>query len=135
MFPGKGPAIRERKTMRWMTTAAAVATVALGTAGCAAPGSFMTGEVKTDPIYCYQSLAGVECFKTPVHRDERRLVSYNGPAPETYPKPRPEADPVLKAPEMVPFYVKDPEPMPQADPPKRRSASAVPAAKAPAQKR
>ena len=119
--------------MRWTTMTAALM-AALAQAGCGGAG-FLAGEAKTDPIYCYQSLAGVECFKTPVHRDERRLVSFNGPAPETYARPRPEPEPVLKAPEMVPFYVKDPEPVPEADPPKRRAGPAAPAPKAPAPKR
>lgn len=32
-----------------------------------------------EPVYCYQSIgqsvSGVECYKTPKHRDERRLVN------------------------------------------------------------
>ena len=43
---------------------------------------------KASPIYCYQALVGIDCYKTPNHRDERRLVSYVGPAPETIRGPR-----------------------------------------------
>ena len=115
--------------MRWTTVTTALAAV-LAQAGCGGAG-FLAGEAKADPIYCYRSLAGVECFKTPEHRDERRLVSYSGPAPEMYPKPLPAPEPALKAPEMVPFYVKDPEPVPEADPPKRRAAAPAPRTPAP----
>lgn len=54
-------------------------------------------------------------------------MTYNGPAPETYPRPLPGPEPVLQAPEMIRFYVKDPEPVPVADPPRPRAAGASPA--------
>jgi len=40
------------------------------------------------PIYCYQSLAGVECFKKPNHRDKRRIVNFYGPHPTQYVQPK-----------------------------------------------
>ncbi len=69
-----------------------------------------------EPIYCYQSLAGTECYRTPYHRDERRLVNYFGPHPSRYEKPEPPVVPPLKAPETVNYWVKDPEPVPRPMP-------------------
>jgi hypothetical protein len=78
---------------------------------------------KEETLYCYQALVGIDCYKTPYHRDERRLIAYTGPAPETYPKPMPPPDPRLFAPEMVSYWVKDPEPVPTAAPGKTRAVS------------
>lgn len=64
------------------------------------------------PTYCYQSIAYVECFATPYHRDERRLISFFGPPPGRYQKPAPPPPPQLTAPAMIDYWVKDPEPVP-----------------------
>lgn len=82
------------------------------------------------PLYCYQALVGIDCYKTPNHRDERRLVSYVGPAPETYPVPAPPLEAQLYAPEMISYFVKDPEPIPTS-PPKARAVQreSLPAAR------
>ena len=40
-----------------------------------------------EPIYCYQSLAGIECFKEPNHLDKRRMVNFYGPHPKHYDEP------------------------------------------------
>jgi len=69
-----------------------------------------------EPIYCYQSLAGTECFRTPYHRDERRLVNYFGPHPSRYEKPVPPVAPEPQAPQMINYWVKDPEPIPLPSP-------------------
>ena len=63
-----------------------------------------------DPIYCYQSLAGIECFKEPNHLDKRRMVNYFGPHPIHYDEPELLKSPELKAPKEINFWVKDPEP-------------------------
>jgi hypothetical protein len=34
-----------------------------------------------EPIYCYQSLAAVDCYRKPDRRSDSRLVNYYGPAP------------------------------------------------------
>ncbi len=56
-----------------------------------------------EPVYCYQSLgqsvSGVECYKTPKHRDERRLVNYYGPHPSRYDRPEPPPPRVRSKPE------------------------------------
>jgi hypothetical protein len=99
--------------MRKLTMLAALA-AAFGAGGC---GVMSGAEGKGErAIYCYQSLVAIDCYPTPNHLDERRLVSYTGPAPETYPKPLPPPEPKLYAPEQVSYWVKDPEPVPTAAP-------------------
>jgi hypothetical protein len=34
-----------------------------------------------EPVYCYGTLAAVDCYRTPDPRADRRLVSYYGPSP------------------------------------------------------
>jgi len=106
--------------MRKLTTLAALASV-LVTGGCGA-GLFSADGKDDRAVYCYQALVGIDCYPAPNHRDERRLVSYTGPAPETYPKPLPPPEPTLYAPEQVSYWVKDPEPVPTAAPSKARAA-------------
>lgn len=109
--------------MRRLTAIAALAG-ALGAGGCGL--DFYGAEEKGErTVYCYQALVGVDCYPTPNHRDERRLISYTGPAPETYPRPAPPPEPRLYAPEMISYYVKDPEPVPTS-PPKTRAVSREP---------
>ena len=72
-----------------------------------------------EPIYCYQSLAGVACFKEPYHRDEKRLVNYYGPAPERYDRPAPPPPAELYAPPSVDYFVRDPDPAPEPAPPRK----------------
>lgn len=78
-----------------------------------------------EPVYCYQSIgrsvSGVECYKTPKHRDERRLVNYYGPHPSRYDRPEPPPPPTLAAPPAVDFFVRDPEPIPEPAPPRART--------------
>ena len=78
-----------------------------------------------EPVYCYQSIgqsvSGVECYKTPKHRDERRLVNYYGPHPSRYDRPEPPPPPTLSAPPAVDFFVRDPEPIPEPAPPRART--------------
>lgn len=73
-----------------------------------------------EPVYCYQSIgqsvSGVDCYKTPNHRDERRLVNYYGPDPSRYDRPAPPPPPTLAAPPAVDFFVRDPEPIPEPAP-------------------
>ena len=66
-----------------------------------------------EPVYCYKSLAGTQCYREPKHSDERRLVNYFGPHPSRYEKSEVEPAPALQAPEMVNYWVKDPEPIPR----------------------
>lgn len=53
-----------------------------------------------EPVYCYQSLAGTDCYRTAYRRDDRRLINYYGPAPSRYRPPRlPEPIPAQAPPE------------------------------------
>lgn len=82
-----------------------------------------------EPVYCYQSLADVVCGREPSGRDERRLVSYYGPAPGKYEPPPPLRPARAAAPPRVKAYYRDPEPPPG---PPQQSAAAAPSAPAPA---
>ena len=66
-----------------------------------------------EPIYCYKSIGGVECYREPFHRDERRLVNYFGPHPSNYDKPEPPEPAPIAAPPRINYWVKDPEPIPR----------------------
>ena len=78
-----------------------------------------------EPAYCYKSLAGVQCFKSPNHRDERRLVNYFGPHPSRYERPAPPPPPRLLPPPPVDFYVRHAEPIPSPAVP-MKAASVAP---------
>ena len=69
-----------------------------------------------EPVYCYKSIGAVQCYKEPKHSDSRRLVNFYGPAPRTYDKPDEPVYPAAKPPKMIDYWVKDPEPVPQASP-------------------
>ena len=69
-----------------------------------------------EPTYCYKSIGGVECFREPFHRDERRLVNYFGPHPSRYDKPEPPQLAPIAAPPRINYWVKDPEPVPRPKP-------------------
>ncbi len=69
-----------------------------------------------EPTYCYKSIGGVECFRQPYHRDERRLVNYFGPHPSRFDKPEAPEPAPHSAPEMINYWVKDPEPVPRPAP-------------------
>ncbi len=69
-----------------------------------------------EPTYCYKSIGGIECFREPFHRDERRLVNYFGPHPSRYDKPGPPELAPIAAPPEINYWVKDPEPIPRPKP-------------------
>ena len=66
-----------------------------------------------EPTYCYKSLGAVQCYREPKYSDRLRLVNYYGPHPSRYDAPEPMKEPNFKAPEMVNYWVKDPEPVPR----------------------
>jgi hypothetical protein len=74
-----------------------------------------------DPIYCYRTFSDhmTSCYATPYHRDRKNLVNYFGPGPQRYEPPPPPPPERLVAPPMIQYWVKDQEPIPRADPPKR----------------
>ena len=79
-----------------------------------------------EPAYCYKSLAGVQCYKSPNHRDERRLVNYFGPHPSRYERPAPAPAPRLLPPPPVDFYVRDAEPIPSPAVPMKAASLRAP---------
>lgn len=68
-----------------------------------------------EPVYCYQSLGTVSCYREPRPRDARRLVNYYGPAPSKYPQPEPAEQRELQPPPETNRYSIAPQPDP-ADP-------------------
>lgn len=69
-----------------------------------------------EPVYCYKSLAAIQCHREPKHADNLRLVNYYGPHPSRYDAPEPRPAPNFSAPEMINYWVKDAEPIPRAMP-------------------
>ena len=61
-----------------------------------------------EPLYCYQTLGGVDCHRKPHARDAARLVNYYGPAPGKYKPPKPPKESALRAPPKAAST--DPEP-------------------------
>ncbi len=88
----------------------------LSATACTQKSAYEAAVEDLEPRYCYKSLAGVTCYDTPYHRDEKRLVNYFGPAPKRYEKPELPAKPKYFAPETVNYWVKDPEPIPEPAP-------------------
>ena len=80
-----------------------------------------------DPVYCYQSLAGIECYKEPNHQDKRRLVNYYGPNPTRYDAPDKPDEPAPQTPDAIDHWVKDPEPVPRPKSDLRASEESRPA--------
>lgn len=73
-----------------------------------------------DPVYCYRGFGDqttVTCYATPYHRDSRRFVNYYGAPPTQYEPPPPPPALKLVAPQPAAYWVKDPEPVPRANPP------------------
>lgn len=105
---------------RWMDLRAAMALSAAALAGgltaCAPADRYEAAVENWDPIYCYKSLAGARCYAEPKASDAGLLVNYYGPSPRRYPAPPPLPEPNFKAPQMINYWVKDPEPIPRAAP-------------------
>lgn len=84
-----------------------------GLSACGAVDRYESHVSDWEPVYCYQSLAAVQCHRQPKHSDSLRLVNYYGPHPSRYDAPRPLPEPNFKAPEMINYWVKDAEPVPR----------------------
>ena len=85
------------------------------------PPGYAVSVFNQPPVYCYRSFGGdqtmIDCYTTPYHRDSRRMVNYYGAPPQAYEPPPPPAAIRLVAPQQSPYWVKDPEPVPRANPP------------------
>ncbi len=102
-----------------------VAAVGALVGACGYVSAYEEAVYDSEPVYCYQSIgrsvSGVECYKTPKHRDERRLVNYYGPDPSRYDRPEAPPPAILSPPPAVDFFVRDPEPIPTPAPPRART--------------
>ncbi|MAV87526.1 MAG: hypothetical protein CMM67_04700 [Rhodospirillaceae bacterium] len=69
--------------------------------------------LKQEPMYCYQTLAAVQCYKDPHPVDFDRLVYFRGDAPIKKLESKNTINDFLKPPtEKNGRWVKDPEPLP-----------------------
>lgn len=93
-----------------------VTAFAIGLGACSYVDDYERHVTDLEPVYCYKSLAATSCYRTPKHADALRLVNYFGPHPSRYDAPEPPRQPLLVAPEMVNYWVKDPEPLPRPMP-------------------
>lgn len=89
---------------------------AIGLGACSHVDEYERHVTDWEPVYCYKSLAAIQCYREPKHADSLRLVNYYGPHPSRYDAPEPKAAPNFSAPEMINYWVKDPEPIPRAMP-------------------
>lgn len=97
----------------WRTLVALVA-AAVTLAACGYVDRYEEQVYDWDPVYCYESIGKVQCYREPYHRDQRRLVNYYGPHPSRYDAPPPPDRAELQPPEMIDTWVKDPEPAVEA---------------------
>ncbi len=88
----------------------------LAVASCGYVDAYEEAVHDMEPAYCYQTIGGVTCFRTPYHRDGARLVNYFGPHPSRYDPPDPPELAPLRAPPEVNYWVKDAEPIPRPAP-------------------
>ena len=107
--------------MKRILTTLTVIAPALLLAACSYVSEYEKGVYDYEPVYCYRSLAGIQCFDKPNHRDEKRLVNYYGLAPSRFDRPEPPAPATHHAPPAVDFYVRDREPIPEPAPPRKTS--------------
>ena len=82
--------------------------------GCGYVDAYEEAVYDHEPVYCYKTLAAVQCFNEPQHEDKQRLVNYYGPHPSRTDEPDAPDVPELQPPtNEVETWVKDPEPIPQ----------------------
>ena len=100
------------------TTGCVWLTAALLLAGCGPDyqSRYEEGVADYEPIYCYQTIGDVACYRTPQFRDERQLVNYYGPAPYRYERPEDPPEARLDPPPALNYYVRDSEPIPRPAP-------------------
>ena len=86
--PGWDAGAAQRKSKALKSAALAVFAI-LTLSGCTTYESAYERAVYDDePVYCYQSLGSVDCYRKPYRRDDARLVNYYGPAPSRTPPPK-----------------------------------------------
>ena len=81
--------------------------------GCANQRMVSNENLNQKPMYCYQTLAAVQCYKDPHPVDYDRLVYSRGDSPRGEPESANSVGDFLKPPtEKNGRWVKDPEPLP-----------------------
>lgn len=82
----------QRKS-RKIKSAVRVAFVLAVLSGCVSyESAYEKAVYNEEPVYCYQSIGTVDCYRKPDRRSDARLVNYYGPAPaKTRPKKPPPA--------------------------------------------
>lgn len=79
----------QRKSKALKSAALAVLAI-LALLGCTSyESAYERAVYDEEPVYCYQSLGGVDCYRSPYRRDDTRLVNYYGPAPSRTKAPKP----------------------------------------------
>lgn len=102
----------------WLRDTLVPLAVALAAAGCGSDRTAYEHAVaKEEPVYCYQTLAGIDCYKRPDFRDERMLVNFYGPPPADFERPEPPEAAELTPPPPVDHYCRVGEPDACALPP------------------
>ena len=94
-----------------ITKVGKVAAVFVFLGGCGYVDKYEEQVYDLEPVYCYQTLADVQCYKEPNHVDKNRIVNYYGPHPTRYDEPEKPEVPELSAPKPIDHWVKDPEPV------------------------
>lgn len=85
--------------------------LAVAVVGCGEKDTPYVAAIRDElPVYCYQTLAGVDCYAKPNFRDERQLVNFYGPPPRDFERPRPPAPARLDPPPEVDWYCRVAEP-------------------------
>lgn len=107
------------KSLRLLPMIALFAGLVIGLGACSSyVDSYEAAVHEWEPVYCYQRLGGHQCYREPVYGADKQLINYYGPHPSRYEAPEPVTKGDPKAPPMVNFFVRDPEPIPEAMPAK-----------------
>jgi hypothetical protein len=81
--------------------------------GCAKQRIVSTENLNQEPMYCYQTLAAIQCYKDPHPADSDRLVYSRGDPPNKELELTNPIGDFLKPPtEKNGRWIKDPEPLP-----------------------
>lgn len=93
-----------------------IAVLATGLGACGYVSKYESQVHDWEPVYCYRTLAAVECRAQPDRTRDALLVNYYGPDPSrTDPPEKRDAAP-SNPPPAVNYWVKDPEPIPRPAP-------------------
>lgn len=99
-----------------MRSVLAILGLAVGVAACGYTSAYEAQVHDWEPVYCYKTLAAVECEREPDRTRDARLVNYYGPDPSRTDKPELPAEVRSAPPQPVNYWVKDPEPIPRPAP-------------------